>query len=86
MLTILSAIADFVVSLIQTLLEVPIIWVGEIVLFLVSLGRHKPRWDTYLDSGGGEYAFLSQVSFWVGLTTICAIGGAVKLFIFKSPA
>jgi hypothetical protein len=85
MMTILSTIAELIVSLIQTLIEVPIIWVGEIVLFLVSFGRHKPRWDIYLDSGGGDFVFLSELSFWVGIVAICGIGGAIKLIFFQTP-
>ncbi len=84
-MSILSTISGFIASLFEALIQVPVIWVGEIVLFLITLGRHKPRWDIYMDTGGGDFAFLSEMSFWIGVIAICGIGGAIKLFFFDGP-
>jgi hypothetical protein len=83
MMSVLSTIVGFVMSLFQALIEVPIIWIGEIVLFLITFGRHKPRWDVYLYTGGGDFAFLSELSFWIGIVAVCGIGGAIKLLFFE---
>lgn len=77
-----SVIAEILVAFFRTVVEIPIIWIGEIVLFLVTFGRHKPRWDRYLDSGGSDWGFLSEMSFWIGLVALCGIGGGIKLLFF----
>jgi len=79
----LSALTEILVAFFRTVIEIPIIWIGEIVLFLVTFGRHKPRWDRYLDSGGSDWVFLSEMSFWIGIAAICAIGGGIKLLFFS---
>ena len=86
---IFSALAEFVAMLLLTLLEflivVPMIWIGEIVLFLATLGRHAPRWDIY-NHRGGTFVFLSTMSFWIGIVFSCGIGVAVKAIFFPSTA
>ncbi len=84
-MALVSAITGLVMALFQFLIEVPVIWVGEIALYLITLGHHKPRWDAYLDTGGGDFAFLSQMSFWIGVIAICGIGSAIKLIFFDAP-
>ena len=81
MTVILSALGEFLLAAVQFVLEGLISWVGEIVLYLVTLGRHKPRWDLYMDEGGSDYAFLSEMSFWVGVVAICGMGGAIMWWL-----
>lgn len=83
-MNIFSAVGAIVMSVIQALIEVPIIWVGESVLFLITFGRHKPRWDFY-NSGGGDFAFLSEMSFWIGAIAICGVGATIKAMFFDPP-
>ena len=82
----MSVLLEFVVGLLmlvlRTVLEKPIIWIGEIALWAVTLGRHTPRWDSYIAEGGGDYAFLSEASFWIGLAAICGIGTITKWLFF----
>ena len=56
-------------------------WTGEIVLFVLTFGRHKPRWDLYAreDAGYSEYAGHHVEDFNVSVDTaslITAIGTA----------
>lgn len=78
----LTILAEMVLSMLRYLVEIPLIWIGEIVRFLVSFGRHEPRWDAYVESSGSDFAFFYNLSLWIGIFTVCGIGGAVKFFFF----
>jgi len=47
-------------------LEIPIMWTGEILLFLFSFGKRKPRWDLYADESGGKFVIFTDISLWIG--------------------
>jgi len=80
---IFSVIADVVLGLLRFLIEIPLVWIGELTLFLFSFGRHKPRWDMYSRDGGGRFAFFSEMSLWVGIIAVCGIGGTIKMLLFS---
>jgi len=40
---------------------------GELVLFAVTLGYHKPRWDLYTSEPPVRFVLLSDVSTWIGV-------------------
>ena len=42
-------------------------WTGEIVLFVVTMGKHKPRWDLYTEESPCRFAIFSEISLWVGV-------------------
>jgi len=46
---------------------------GEIVLFAVTLGRHKPRWDFYTKESPSTFVILSELSAWVGIVFWLAV-------------
>ncbi len=41
-------------------------WTGEVVLFVATLGRHKPRWDLYANKSPGRFMIFSEISLWIG--------------------
>ena len=49
------------------LLEIPIMWTGEILLCLFSFGKRKPRWDLYADESGSKFVIFTDISLWIGL-------------------
>jgi hypothetical protein len=57
------------------------LWTGEGILFAVSLGHRKPRWQGYRGKGALRWVFsemavgLLGASFWV-----CAIKLGIELF------
>ncbi|OIO55078.1 MAG: hypothetical protein COX57_01730 [Alphaproteobacteria bacterium CG_4_10_14_0_2_um_filter_63_37] len=64
------------------LFEAPLIWTGEIILFIVSFGKHRPRWDLYQTERGSRWAFFSEISWWIGalfwlgvMVAVCASWG-----------
>jgi len=78
-----TALLEVALTLIQILISVPIMWIGEVSLFLVSLGHHKPKWDVYIHRGDGVFVFLSTISFWIGTFVLCTVGILCKLYFSK---
>jgi len=48
-------------------------WTGEIVLFVISIGTHKPRWDLYAKQSSCRFVIFSEISLWIGMTFWVAI-------------
>ena len=42
-------------------------WTGEISLFVVTLGKHKPRWDLYTNDPPSRFVIFSEISLWIGM-------------------
>jgi len=53
--------------LFRVIFEVILTWTGEIVLFLITFGRHRPRWNLYANESSGKFVIFSEVSLWVGI-------------------
>ena len=60
------------------ILEIVFVRTGEMVLFGLSFGKHKPRWDMYTRVDARIYVLLSELSFWIGI----AFWLAVPFFIY----
>jgi hypothetical protein len=60
-------------------------WTGEIILFILSLGKHKPRWDWYTEEKSTiRFVMFSEISTWIGMTFWFAVLVLViKLLILK---
>jgi hypothetical protein len=78
----LEIVGGLLVACMRAVIEVPLIWLGEVVRWMVTLGRHQPRWDCYLEERGGAFVLLSEISLWIGLVTAAAIGLCIKSAFF----
>ncbi len=47
--------------------EVLFVWTGEVILYLITLGKHRPRWDLYTEESPSRFVIFSELSFWVGV-------------------
>ncbi|MDA2923353.1 hypothetical protein MYX65_01645 [Acidobacteria bacterium AH-259-L09] len=65
--------------LIEGVVRVLCIYTGEIVLFIVTFGRHSPRWKLAEDSSG--WTVLKELSFWVGVAFWIGIGFLLHRFL-----
>jgi hypothetical protein len=81
---ILDILGELLIAFIRFAIEVPLIWLGEIARWGISLGRHKPRWDCYTEEYGGAFVLLSDISLWIGAITATTIGLGIKLLFFAS--
>jgi len=52
----------------QFILETICFYTGEVVLFILSFGRKKPRWDYYADASLSRWIILTEISLWIGAT------------------
>ena len=47
--------------------EIILFYTGEFILYFITFGRKKPRWDYYLDSSPTIFVIFTEISVWVGL-------------------
>ncbi len=53
-------------TLFQLIVEYLFFLTGEVLLFLVTLGRHRVRGDWYLNDGPMGWTVLATFSAWLG--------------------
>lgn len=49
------------------IINIILVWTGEIILFIVTLGMHKPRWDLYTKNSPVKFVIFSELSSYVGI-------------------
>ncbi len=84
MTVLLEILCSLLGAILRVLIEVPFVWLGEVVRWAVTLGRHQPQWDCHTSERGGTFALLYEISFWIGAVTATLIGLAVKFVFFPS--
>ena len=62
--TIFKGILRFLFALI---VEFFLFYTGEIVLFILTFGKKKPRWNYYADESPSKWAILTELSTWIGI-------------------
>lgn len=67
---IFRTIARFLFSVI---VEAILLYTGEIVLFLITAGHKKPRWDYYALEKPSKFVILTDVSVLIGFATWLSI-------------
>jgi hypothetical protein len=63
---IVEEVAKFILRLV---LDVVMVTTGEVVLWALTGGRHKPRWDLYTSERPAKFVVLSELSCWIGMAT-----------------
>lgn len=58
-------------------------YTGEILLFVVTFGKKKPRWDYYAEENPSKFVILTEISVWIGLAFWISIGAAMVWIIPK---
>jgi hypothetical protein len=51
----------------EIIFEVIFIWTGEILLFVFTFGRHRPRWNLYGNESPIKFVIFSEITAWLGL-------------------
>ena len=67
----IKAIFRFIIHL---LFEIVFFYTGEIILYVISFGQKKPRWDYYAEERPTLFVLFSEISIFIGI--------AAWLFIF----
>ena len=48
--------------------EVLFLWTGEVVLYIVTLGRRRPRWNLHANKESASKSFVfAELSLWIGI-------------------
>ncbi|MCL1980996.1 MAG: hypothetical protein FWG62_07985 [Proteobacteria bacterium] len=64
---IVGVIEEIIIFLLRIVLDVFIVITGEIVVFIFTIGKHKPRFDLYTKSKPWKFVLFSEMSGIVGL-------------------
>jgi hypothetical protein len=63
----LDDIAEGIIKFVfQIIIEIICFYTGEIILFILTFGYKKPRWDYYSDASLPKWIILTEISFWIG--------------------
>ncbi len=52
--------------LFRVLIEFILFYSGEILIFFITFGRRRPRWDYYADDKASKFIILTELSVWLG--------------------
>lgn len=77
--------ADFVIDILKFffrfIFEIVFEWTGEILLFVLTLGKHKPRWNLYVEEKPAKFVIFTELSLWIGIAFwVAVIALSYKLF------
>ena len=66
-MAVIDSIVEGVIELIFHLIfEVIFFYTGECILYILTFGIKKPRWDYYANEKPARWAVLTEFSWWVG--------------------
>lgn len=51
----------------EILVEFLFFYTGEIVLFIVTLGKKKPRWNYYTNESPSKWVIFTEIGTWIGI-------------------
>ena len=66
-------IEETIIFFLRTILDIFFVTTGEIVLYIFTLGKHKPRFDLYTKSKPWKFVFFSDISGIIGMISWFAI-------------
>jgi hypothetical protein len=78
----ITILAEVVYIVLEFTILIPLVWLGEIVRWGFSFGRHSPQWDCYFSRRIGPFILLTEISGMIGLATAIIIGIAIKTIFF----
>lgn len=62
-----SILEGFVELIFRLLVEIVLFYTGEVVLFIMTWGQRKPRWDYYTDESVTKFILLTDLSVLIGV-------------------
>lgn len=52
--------------LFRIIVEFLLFYTGEFILFIVTFGYRKPRWDYYAKEKPSKFVIFTEISIWIG--------------------
>jgi hypothetical protein len=74
----LEEIGKFILWLV---FDVVMVVTGEVVLWTLTAGRRKPRWDLYMSERPAKFVVFSELSCWVGIATWLIAAAAIHRLV-----
>jgi hypothetical protein len=68
-----DVIVEIIKILLRLVFEILFAWTGEIVLYIITFGRHNPRWDLYAKQSPARFVIFSEISLWIGMAFWIAV-------------
>jgi hypothetical protein len=53
--------------LLRIFVETFFFYTGEILLFILTFGKKKPRWNYYNDASASKFVIFTEISVWIGM-------------------
>ena len=70
--------------LFQLIIEFIFFYTGEIMLFIATVGKRKPRWNYYADEPASKFVIFTELSTWLGIAFWLVIAWLINsIFISK---
>ena len=70
--------------LFQLIIEFIFFYTGEIMLFIATVGKRKPRWNYYTDESASKFVIFTELSTWLGIAFWLVIAWLINsIFISK---
>jgi hypothetical protein len=60
-------VAGILEFLFRAFVEIFLFYTGELILFVLSLGKKKPRWNFYANESPPKFVIFSEISVWIGI-------------------
>jgi len=81
---VLKLLFRILLEILRFILEICCFYTGEIIIFLVTLGYKKPRWDYYvcIDTSASMFVILTEISTWIGIAFWIGIGILVNQYFW----
>ncbi len=74
---------DVIEFTVRCVFEMLCFYTGEIVLYLLTFGQRKPRWDYYMNEKPIKYAIFTEMSTYIGIAFWIAVVALVVNVILK---
>ena len=69
--------------LFHILIEIICFYTGEIILYLLTFGKMKPRWDYYVEAPPTKFVIMTEIRVWIGFAFWIFISGFIVGLIMK---
>lgn len=67
----------------QIVVEVLFFYTGEIVIFVITFGKRKPRWNYYSDESTSRFVIFTEGSTWIGFAFWLFVAWFINSILFS---
>ncbi len=62
-----AVVKSILIFIFEIVVETILFYTGEIVIFISTLGKRKPRWDYYTNESASKFIIFTELSTWLGI-------------------